>query len=394
MSDLERRIQRARLAVAGTAVTGAMAAVAVFAAQAGAPVGGRGRPAAAKSCSFSTDAAALAQARSPARIRTGLKRPGALAVGPRGQLYIADDGLDEILQALPGGRFLVVAGTGRPGYSGDGGPAVRASLNDPGGLAVTPGGTIFVADTGNNRVRAISPSGTITTVAGDGRYGGWVAGGIPARRASLAGPADVAVGPGGCPYIADQGGGEILRLAAAGRVVRVAGVRGAAGVPGAGQAATRASADGPDGLAFGATGDLFVAGSFTKTLLMVTARGRMRLPAGTGTFYPRGVGGLAALSANLAVVPGGLAEVPGHRGTGVLAINGQRVQWASGQGLTTLFDLSRERPAGIRGFLTDGLAVSAQGAIYLDTYAGNGYASATALIEIGRSGGVRVIWQG
>src|SRR5262249_8225165 len=108
-----------------------------------------------------------------ARVITHLERPSGLAVGPAGQLYLADDGLNEILQALPGGRFAVIAGTGTAGFSGDGGPAASAVLNDPGGMTVARSGTLYFADTGNNRIRAVSPSGIITTIAGTGRPGPW-----------------------------------------------------------------------------------------------------------------------------------------------------------------------------------------------------------------------------
>lgn len=142
----------------------------------------------------------------PARVITHLERPSALAVGPAGQLYLADDGLNEILQMLPGGRFAVIAGNGKAGYSGDGGPAASASLNDPGGMTVARSGTLYFADTGNNRIRAVSPSGVISTVAGTGRLGGWVPTGTPALKASLESPADVVIGPDRALYIADTGG--------------------------------------------------------------------------------------------------------------------------------------------------------------------------------------------
>jgi DNA-binding beta-propeller fold protein YncE len=308
-------------------------------------------------------------------IGTRLVRPGALAVGPRGQVYVADDGLNQILQVLPGGRFKVIAGNGRRGYSGDGGPAIAAALNFPGGMTVTRGGTIYFADTGNNRVRAIWPSGTITTVAGTGQFGTWTAGGSAALHTSLAGPAAVAVSPGGCLYIADEGNSEILRLSRSGRLARVAGTRGAGGVTGIGRLAANASADGPDGLAFDRAGALYIAGRNTKQLLMISAGGRMRLPIGHTGFYPHGMGGLAAGPA------------------GVIAMNGQRVQEITHRGLRTLFDFSRDHPAGIRGFLPNGIAVGPDGAIYLDTDAGNGYSAKTALIEVRPGGQVRVLWQ-
>lgn len=371
------RRQRARFALVTTALAGT-AAAGVLLAAGWLPVTPRTPPRAPAGpvCPAAVAGPGTTGAADSARILTRLVRPGALAVGPHGQLYVADDGLDRILQALPGGRFKVIAGNGRRGYSGDGGPATDASLDDPGGITVAPDGTIYVADTGNNRVRAISPAGTISTVAGTGRYGAWATGGTAARRTSLGGPAGVAIGPGGCLYLADQGASEILRLDSAGRLIRVACVRGDAGIPGTGGAAARASADGPDGLAFDRAGDLYIAGSSTKTLLMITTSGRMRLPAGPDGFYPRG--------------PGGLTAGPG----GVIAMNGQRVQWISRQGVRTLLDFSQARPAGIRGFLPNGIAASRDGVIYLDTYAGNGYAAKTALLEVRPGGRIRVIWQG
>ena len=373
------RRQRARLVLVTAALAGTVAVIVVLAAGAiPATLRKSQHIAAGAVCPVAAAASMAAPGRGHASggTVTRLVRPGALAVGPQGQLYVADDGLDRILQALPGGGFKVIAGNGRRGYSGDGGPAAAASLNGPGGMTVSRAGTIYFADTGNNRVRAVWPSGTITTVAGTGRYAAWTAGGSAASRTSLGGPADVAVSPGGCLYIADEAASEILRLDAAGRLIRVAGIPGAAGVTGTGGAAARAAADGPDGLAFDHAGDLYVAGADTKALLMITSDGRMRLPIGPTGFYPRGPGGLAA-------------EPDGA----VIAMNGQRVQRVTGQGPRTLLDFARDHPAGIHGFLPDGIAVGSDGTIYLDTYAGNGYATATALIEVRPDGRSRVIWQ-
>lgn len=76
------------------------------------------------------------------------RQPGPLALGANGELYVADDALNDILARLPDGRFKVVAGTGKPGYSGDGGPATEAELDRPLGMAVAPDGTLYFADAG------------------------------------------------------------------------------------------------------------------------------------------------------------------------------------------------------------------------------------------------------
>ena len=115
-----------------------------------------------------TSAAGSSSAGLPVGARVVPERPSSLAVGPGGQLYIADDRRNQILEWTGHGTFRVVAGSGRAGFSGDGGPALRARLDQPGGMTVAPDGTLYFADTGNGRIRVISPAGTITTIAGDG----------------------------------------------------------------------------------------------------------------------------------------------------------------------------------------------------------------------------------
>ncbi len=325
-------------------------------------------------CASSTTTAPLTVP--SARVVTHLVRPSALAVGPDGHLYVADDGLNEILRLLPGGRFAVIAGNGKAGDSGDGGPAVAASLDDPGGMTFSRSGTLYFADTGNNRIRAVSPSGIISTVAGTGRPGGWVPGGTPALKASLISPADVVIGPGGALYVADTGGNEIFKMTGAGRLTLVAGTRsGFEGVWGVGHQATNASPDGPDALAFDRSGDLFIAGLNTKTLLMITPSGVMTLPDGIDGFYPRGNGGLVT-------APNG----------SVLAMNTGQIDRLSSHGVQVLYNLLASPPAGIKGFVPEGIAIAPDGTLYLDTWP-NGFASMTALIEIQPHGTVSVIWE-
>ena len=311
-----------------------------------------------------------------ARVIDHLQRPGALAVGRGGQLYLADDSLNEIVQLLPGGRFAVIAGNGRAGFCGDGGPAASACLNDPGGIAVARSGTLYFADMGNNRIRAISPSGIISTVAGNGRLGGWVPSGTPALKAGLVSPADVVIGPDRALYVADTGSDEIFKMTRAGRLILVAGTRSKlGGIWGIGRPATEASPDSPDGLAFDRAGDLFIAGWATKTLLMITASGIMKLPDGTDGFYPRGDGGLVT-------APNG----------SVLAMNYQQIDRITPHGIQTIYKVPAHPRVGIQCFLPAGIAAAANGTIYLDTWP-NGYANKTALIEIRPGGTARVLWQ-
>lgn len=100
-----------------------------------------------------------------------LDRPTALALGKQGELYIADRNNHAVRQVDALGTITTVAGTGRAGYSGDGGPADHALLHAPSGLAVDKDWNLYIADSGNHRIRRVTPTGTISTVLGSGRPG-------------------------------------------------------------------------------------------------------------------------------------------------------------------------------------------------------------------------------
>ena len=112
-----------------------------------------------------------------------------------------------------------------------------------------------------------------------------------------------------------------------------------------------------------------------------------------GTIYLTDTGNnrVRAVSAagTITTVAGGLAAGPG----GIVVMNGQRIQRITRQGLHTLIDFSHVHPAGLRGFLPNGIAASPDGAIYLDTDAGNGYTARTALIEVQPGGRIQMLWQ-
>jgi glucose/arabinose dehydrogenase len=303
-------------------------------------------------------------------------RPGALAVAPGGGLYVADDAQDRILERRPDGRFVAVAGTGARGFSGDGGPAVRARLNGPTGMVIAADGTLYFADAGNNRIRAVSRRGVVRTVAGNGRAG-WTPDGANALAAPLLSPEAVALDPAGRLVIAASGSGEVLRLEQDGTLTRLVGIRAAAGLDGVDGPAKAASSDGADALAYDGRGDLFLAGLNTKTLLQVDRRGTLRLPAGTTGFYPRG--------------PGGLVAAPGGR---VLAVDTQAVVEVTPRGLRTVYSFAGRRVGRVTGFLPQGLAVSAAGVMYTDTSRGNGWASGSAIVALAPGPRPRVLWSG
>jgi hypothetical protein len=199
----------------------------------------------------------------------------------------------------------------------------------------------------------------------------------------LSSPEDVTFSPDGRLYIAATGSSEVLRLEPNGTLTRVAGRKTRAGVTGIGGPAARASADGPSALAFDARGNLFLAGQNTKTLLMISRDGRMRLPHPLGKavseqvrwgFYPRGAGGLVSLDGE------------------VYAMSTQEIDRLTPTGLVRLRQFGRSRIGGVRGFLPAGLALSREGRIYTDTGNGNGWSDGSAIISIAPGGAVRTLW--
>jgi sugar lactone lactonase YvrE len=191
-----------------------------------------------------------------------LNTPQALALDRAGGLYLADGGNDRVRRVeLASGLIRTVGGTGRPGFSGDGGPAMQAQLANPQALAVDTRGNVFVADTFNDRVRRIEAgSNAISTVGGSGAAG-LVGDGGPAIEAQLASPNSVALDASGNRFIADKFNFRVRRIdARTGTITTVAGT-GEPGSVGDGGPATQAQLSFPAGLALDAAGNLFIADS-------------------------------------------------------------------------------------------------------------------------------------
>jgi streptogramin lyase len=132
-----------------------------------------------------------------------LKSPSGIAFGPDGSMYIADANNMRIRRVSPTGQISTVAGNGGQGFAGDGGPAVAAQLNFPHAVAVTSEGVLYFSDFFNYRIRRITPDGTVMTVAGSGRRGADGDGG-PATEASLGQVYSIAVAPDGRVFLADR----------------------------------------------------------------------------------------------------------------------------------------------------------------------------------------------
>ena len=190
------------------------------------------------------------------RLNAALASPRGIAIDGVGRLLIADTGNHRIRRIEPDGTLRVVAGTGDPGSAGDGLAAVAAQLNRPSALVVDSNGSIYVADSGNFRIRKIDPDGVITTFAGGSQPGTGGDGG-PARDAQFTEPVGLALGSDGSLFVAD---GPVHRV----RVIRPDGViygfagSGVDGNGGDGGLATEAAVGFPQRVALNADGSVLV----------------------------------------------------------------------------------------------------------------------------------------
>ena len=168
-----------------------------------------------------------------------------VAIDSAGNIFLADANDHRIRKITPDGIISTVAGDGSPGFRGDGGPASASRLNTPYGTAVDPAGNLYIADLGNNRVRKVTPDGTISTVSGTD---------------SLLAPRNVALDSAGTLYISEFNGHRVQHLRADGVLEIVAGT-GVAGFGGDDGPAASALLSSPAGLAFDSAGNLYIADS-------------------------------------------------------------------------------------------------------------------------------------
>jgi sugar lactone lactonase YvrE len=202
-----------------------------------------------------------------------------------GNLLVVDPDNAQIFRIDPSGVLTLLAGNGIAGYSGDNGPATAASLHGPSSVAVDAAGNVYIADSANSRIRKVTPAGTISTVAGTGRYDYSGEGG-PAVEAALEAPAAVAVDRDGNLYIADTGAGRIRKVGADGKIVTIAGTGSSGLLYGDGGPALAASLNQPTDPAFDAAGNLFIADSGNRLVRRIDTTGKITTVAGSGSYLP------------------------------------------------------------------------------------------------------------
>jgi uncharacterized protein (TIGR03437 family) len=228
-------------------------------------------------------------------IQAEINRVVGLAVDAAGNIYLADQNNNRVRKVDTSGVITTFAGTGVAGFSGDGGLATLAQLNGPLGVCVAPSGGIYVNDEGNGRVREISPSGTITTVAGNGS-GVSSGDGGPASGAGFVIPIRCAVDSSGNLFIVDQGAFNIRKVDASGTITTYAGT-GAQGFSGDGGPATQADMNNPTWVTVDSSGNLYVTDQFNQRIRMIDAiSGIITTVAGNGDSAFGGDGGPATLA--------------------------------------------------------------------------------------------------
>jgi uncharacterized protein (TIGR03437 family) len=213
--------------------------------------------------------------------------PAALAYDRGGNLYIADEAAHRVRRVTPAGLITTVAGNGVPAFAGDRGPAVQASLQAPRGVAVDDDGFLYIADSGNHCIRVVAPNGIITTLAGNG-FAGFRGDGGAASSAQFHTPSGIALHPGGDLFIADTANHRVRRLSRGGVITTFAGT-GLAGLAADSGPATLAQLNEPRGLVFDGAGNLYIADTGNNRIRRVDPTGFLDTPGASDFSAPQGV---------------------------------------------------------------------------------------------------------
>ena len=210
-------------------------------------------------------------------VSAGLPWPNGIALDATGNLYISTG--SRVRKVTPDGKIAAFAGGMTPGYAGDSGAATSALLSEPHGLAVDSAGNVYIADSGNFRIRKVDQNGNITTIAGTGQSGDSGDGG-PATAAQIGYVHALALDGAGNLYFSDPYN-HCVRKIAAGTVKTVVG--GAFGSGGDGDPASQGQLEYPYGLTVDGNGNIYVADLLNHRVRVVASDGTMFTAAGTGT---------------------------------------------------------------------------------------------------------------
>jgi uncharacterized protein (TIGR03437 family) len=203
-----------------------------------------------------------------------------LAIDGTGNLYIADTGNMRIRRVSAAGFISTVAGNGLSGFSGDGGSSVAASMSDVTGVALDKSGNFYIADDSNRVIRKVDANGIITTIAGNGVQG-FSGDGGPATSAMLGRPVALAFDAAGNLYFTDSVNQRVRKIGISGIITTIAG-NGLDAYSGDGGPATSASLGTPIGIAIDAAGNVYVADGDNNRIRKITPNGIISTVAGNG----------------------------------------------------------------------------------------------------------------
>ncbi len=224
-------------------------------------------------------------------VETNLKNAYGVATDKDNNLYVMSRGHSKIFKLSNDGIAQRIVGTGEEGFDGDGGLAIDAKINFSNHLVADLLGNLFIADTGNNRIRKVSPDGIITTIAGTGEMGFGGDGG-PALEARFAYPVAIAIDGQGNLYIADFNNHRIRKISPNGIISSIAG-NGESEYNGDGKPAIESQIGEPCGVVVDRNGYIFIGDQLNNRVRVVTPSGLMHTVAGTGVRGYTGDGGAA-----------------------------------------------------------------------------------------------------
>jgi len=232
-------------------------------------------------------------------VNGSLSGPSGSVVDSMGNLYIADSNNCRVRKVNTSGVLSTIAGNCNFKFAGDGGPATSANLDEPQGVGVDPSGNLYISDTGGffHRIRKVTPAGTMSTFAGSGTLGdSCSADGVAAASADIGSISQVAFDAAGSVYFAMQCSSRVVKVGSNGLIVTVAGGTGNFGFSGDGGPATSAGMNGPTGVAFDGSGNLYIADTGNARIRKVSG-GIISTFAGNGTAGFSGDGGPATAAA-------------------------------------------------------------------------------------------------
>jgi sugar lactone lactonase YvrE len=221
--------------------------------------------------------------------------PYGVELDAEGNLYIVDrlNYCVRVVEATSQ-KIRTLAGTGKAGYSGDGGPAAQAQLREPNGIALDGKGKLYIADVADQRLRVVDlKSGTIATFCGTGKKASLGDGGLLAE-ASLFGPRAVAVAPDGAVYVVEREGHRVRKIDVAKKTITAFAGTGKKGYTGDGGPALAATFNGPKEIDIDRNGNLFIVDTENEVIRRIDATtGKITTVAGNGKRGNTGNAGVA-----------------------------------------------------------------------------------------------------